>query len=130
LIDRESRRCRHCGARLDPGVGPGRAPFWVRRDCEPHRGAWIQLLGVASLILGVLSLFLCGVPSALALPFGIVAWVMSGRDLAKMEAGLMDPAGMAQTRTGRQCGIIGVVFSLLCGGGWGLMGMGQVLMRF
>jgi hypothetical protein len=116
----DSIRCRYCGVILAGYRGDG-VPFWQRRDCEPHRGSWVQLLGVVSIILGTLSIFLCGLSGLIAVPLGVAAWVMSGRDLAKMEAGLMDPSGLTQTRTGRQCGILGVIFSLLCGMGYGVV---------
>jgi uncharacterized Zn-finger protein len=120
FVDQDARRCRYCGEVLVDSV-EGQRPFWVRRDCEPHRGPWIQLMGVVSIILGVLSFFFMGLGGIVALPLGIAAWVMGGHDLAKMEAGLMDPSGLAATRAGRQCGLLGVIFSLLGGAGWGLL---------
>ncbi len=135
FLDPESMRCPHCRRRLT-GLGPG--PFWVRRDREPHRGPLIQALGVVSLLLSVLAFPLSmfaggalGVPvggpvGLLAAGLGAAAWVMSGRDLARMNEGLMDPDGRSRTWAGRQCGILGVVFCLMCGGGCGLL----VLSRF
>jgi hypothetical protein len=128
FIDRESYRCRYCGEALEVG-GTGRLPFWVRRDCEPHRGSLIYLLGVASIVLGGLALFLYGLSGLIALPLGASAWVMGGRDLAKMEAGLMDPAGMGATHTGRKCGLAGVVLSLLFGTGFGMLLAARVLSK-
>jgi hypothetical protein len=119
-IGQRSRRCGYCGEALEVGAG-GLRPFWVRRDCEPHRGSLIYALGVVSVILGVLAFFLYGLSGLVALPLGASAWVMAARDLPKMEAGLMDPAGMSSTRTGRSCGIIGLVLSLVFGTGYCLL---------
>lgn len=138
FIDRESIRCAHCGRRV---VGTGGGPFWVRRDCEPHRGPLIQALGVASILLSVLTFPLALVTwgifrmpvgaglGLLALGLGVAAWLLSTRDLARMEQGLMDPQGRPRTLAGRQCGILGVVFSLLCGGGCGLLAVAPLLSR-
>jgi uncharacterized membrane protein YjgN (DUF898 family) len=65
---------------------------------EPHRGTTV-------LVLGILSIVLCGI-------MGPIAWVMANKDLAKIAAGAMDPAGMDSTKAGKICGIIGTV--LLC----------------
>lgn len=120
FIDRDSRRCRHCRALLNSALG-GPTPFWVRRDCEPHRGSWIQLLGTGSFIMGLLSFFLCGISGLVAVPAGVCALVMANRDLAKMEEGIMDPAGRTQTNTGRQLAMLGVIFGALCGVGYGFI---------
>jgi hypothetical protein len=78
----------------------------VRRDCEPHRGATVLLLGVVGL--GVSMMGWLGV---LGLPFGIAAWAMAQGDLRKIRAGEMDPGGHSLTRAGRICGIITTVLS-------------------
>ena len=51
---------------------------------EPHRGVLI-------LVLGILSLTVCGILA----PF---AWVMGNTDLEKMRAGQMDPSGEGLTQ--------------------------------
>ena len=66
---------------------------------KPHRGTLI-------LVLGILSIVLCG-------PLGIFAWIMGGSDLKEMDAGTMDPSGRDTTKAGRICGIIGTVFLLV-----------------
>lgn len=38
---------------------------------------------------------------------------MANKDIAKMNAGLMDPIGLEQTKAGKICGIIGTVFLIL-----------------
>jgi uncharacterized membrane protein YjgN (DUF898 family) len=66
---------------------------------EPHRGTTV-------LVLGILSVALCYI-------CGPIAWVMANKDIAKMNAGLMDPIGLEQTKAGKICGIIGTVFLIL-----------------
>jgi hypothetical protein len=91
----------------------------VRRDCDPHRGPLILVLGIISLVVGALSLpsFLCGLPIAILAPFGLLlgigAWVMASRDLAKMAAGTMDPDGKGITLGGRICAILGTILDVL-----------------
>jgi hypothetical protein len=77
---------------------------------KPHRGTLI-------LVLGILSIVLCG-------PLGIFAWLLGNGDLREMAAGTMDPSGRDTTNAGRICGIIGIVlFALeaLVGIGFGLL---------
>lgn len=66
---------------------------------QPHRATTI-------LVLGILSLVVCAI-------CGPIAWVMANKDLAQMNAGLMDPTGLDQTKAGKICGIIGTVFLIL-----------------
>ena len=66
---------------------------------QPHRGSTILVLG----ILGIPVCFICG----------IIAWVMGNKDLAAMDAGLMDPSGRDQTNAGRTCGIVGTIIGIL-----------------
>lgn len=77
----------------------------VRRDCEPHRGNLV-------LILGILSLVLFWAP-LIGLILGIVVTVMGRADLKKMENGAMDPQGKGLTLAGWICGIIGTIFGAL-----------------
>lgn len=58
----------------------------------PHRGGLI-------LALGILSFFVCA-------PLAIAAWVMGNKDLADMDAGIMDDSGRANTQAGRIAGIV------------------------
>src|SRR5262249_44731729 len=78
----------------------------VRRDCEPHRGGTVLILGIVGLgvsMMGGLGVF--------GLPLGIAAWVMAQGDLRKIRAGEMDPGGHSLTRAARICGIISTVWS-------------------
>ena len=81
---------------------------------EPHRGTLI-------LVLGILSLVLCGFFT------GIPAWIMGKGDLAKIKDGMMDPEGDGTTKAGMICGMICciitavslaiVLFIVILGGG-------------
>src|SRR5437868_5323697 len=64
----------------------------VRRDCEPHRGPFLQLLGAVCMLLGALSLCLL-LPSLAGFPLGLWVWRMARGDQEKMHVGLMDPDG-------------------------------------
>src|SRR5262245_40727867 len=75
---------------------PWERPGFVRRDCDPHRGEPLALLGSVSLLFGVMSLCLC-LPALIAVPVGAAVWVTARRDLDKMRAGLMDPEGRPRT---------------------------------
>jgi hypothetical protein len=66
---------------------------------KPHRGTLI-------LVLGILSIVLCG-------PLGIAAWIMGNGDLKEIDAGAMDPSGRSNTNAGRICGIIGTILMVL-----------------
>jgi hypothetical protein len=66
-------------------------------NLEPHRDSTV-------LIFGILSFVIC-------LVFGILAWVLGSNDLKKMDAGIMDPAGRSNTKTGRILGMISTIIS-------------------
>jgi hypothetical protein len=67
-------------------------PCGVRRDCDPHRGRLLCLLGGVALWCGVLAVVLV-VPAFAALPLAITVWVLGQRDLKRMREGAMDPRG-------------------------------------
>jgi len=66
---------------------------------KPHRGTLI-------LVLGILSLIVCG-------RLGNAAWIMGNGDLREIDAGTMDPAGRTMTQAGRICGIIACILMIL-----------------
>jgi fatty acid desaturase len=66
---------------------------------EPHRGVLI-------LVLGILSIMVCGI-------VGIFAWMMGKRDLELMRTGQMDKEGEALTKVGYILGIVGTILFLL-----------------
>lgn len=73
----------------------------------PHRGVLV-------LVLGILSIVLCGL-------LGPVAWIMGNKDMAEIDAGRMDPTGRGMTQAGKICGIVGTVLVVLGVGLWVLM---------
>jgi predicted Zn finger-like uncharacterized protein len=102
-ISADSRRCRYCGEDLDEADEFDiRKRRGVRRDCEPHRGTLILVLGIISIVI-----------YALGLPLGLPAWIMGRGDLRKMDRGEMDPAGRSTTQAGYICGIIGTILGAL-----------------
>src|SRR2546423_1520291 len=83
----------------------------VRRDCEPHRGAFLDLLGLVTLVCGLCSYCLV-VPGLGGLPLGVATLLMARRDLGLMKAGLMDPAGRTRTEGAATFAWIGIIFNL------------------
>ncbi len=93
-------------ADVPPGGGGEDRPPWerpgaVRRDVEPYSGLWPRALGVLALTLCALSLCF-GLTGLLGLPLAVAVWVLAGRDLARMRAGALDPAGRAQAVQARR----------------------------
>ncbi len=103
---------------LDDPREPWEKPGQVRRDCEPHRGEFVLLLGGISLAFGV-SALCSGLGGLIALPAGIAAVWLAWSDLARMDTGVMDPSGEAKTLRGLYHGLIGIALSLLCLMFWG-----------
>ena len=98
----------------------------MRLDCEPHRARLVRFLGIAGLILSVVAL--CGgVAGLVGLPCSLAAWIMAREDLAKMRAGVMDPRGERRTRQGGDCGVFGLILSLLFVGFWALVLLDRLL---
>jgi hypothetical protein len=85
----------------EPGTEALDIPPWdeagaIRRDCEPHRGVLLTQLGSLALALSIVSIF-CLSGFLFSLPLGLAVWLVARRDLASMEDGQMDPAGLRQT---------------------------------
>ena len=66
---------------------------------QPHRGVLI-------LVLGILSLMVCGV-------LGIFAWLMGKRDLELIRQGQMDKEGEPLTKVGYILGIVGTILFII-----------------
>lgn len=79
---------------------------------KPHRGTMI-------LIFGILGLVCCII-------FGILAWVMGGKDLKEMAEGRMDPSGESLTKAGKIIGIISCALAVVGILIWVLMMIGIV----
>jgi predicted RNA-binding Zn-ribbon protein involved in translation (DUF1610 family) len=98
-ILRNSTFCRYCREHVEDETPPWQRPGRrVRRDVEPHRANLILVLGILGFV----------IPLA-GLGFGIAAWVMGRRDLARMDRREMDPGGRGTTQAGFICGIIASV---------------------
>jgi hypothetical protein len=90
---------------------PWEQPGAVRRDVAPHRGHWLRALGVTAVVCGLLSVCL-GLPALVALPLGGILWVVARRDLARMDAGLLDPAGRGETEQARDQAVLGLMIGV------------------
>jgi predicted Zn finger-like uncharacterized protein len=127
-IRKEAAHCRFCGEDVDDADREDERPweredrYAVRRDCEPHRGTLILVLGILSIVLGWTGLII------VSLPMGLAAWIMGHRDLNKINARAMDPEGRGTTQAGYVCGIVGTILSglitLCCVGYIGLVSFG------
>jgi hypothetical protein len=85
---------------------------WMRRDVVPHRGGLILVLGIVSLV-SVVGVVFCLAFNLVGIGLGVAAWVMGNKDLAQIYRGEMDPDGQSQTKSGRNCGIIGMVLNIV-----------------
>lgn len=74
-------------------------PENTENNLEPDRGTLILVLG----LLGLLSLW----------PLGTAAWIMGSGDLKRMQRGLMDKKGEANTRVGYVLGIVSTLLGIL-----------------
>jgi hypothetical protein len=94
---------------------PWERPGVVRRDCEPHRGPLLSVLGGTSLAVAG---FLACIPATgfLALPLALVTFYLARRDLVQMRVGCMDPTGQRQTRRAQYRAGVALLF-----GGWNLL---------
>jgi hypothetical protein len=83
----------------------------VRRDCAPHRGNVLAVLGNLSLALGVLAAVF-GVPFVVGLAVSVFTEVVAEGDLARMATGAMDPCGREQVASALRRAEHGVVLNL------------------
>ncbi len=116
----------------DRPVPPWPPPGAVRRDCEPHRGRLVVLLGQAaftlSFSLAVMPLVISDLPRRLGREFpawglplfplagtlpSLAAWALARHDLALIRRGRMDPAGERPVRDGRWFAAAGMVLAAL-----------------
>jgi hypothetical protein len=72
----------------------------------------MRALGIASVVLAALAMVLV-VPALLAVPFSVIVAAHARRDLGKMAAGLMDPAGRDMTKAAWNRAVFAVVLCLL-----------------
>ncbi len=74
---------------------------------EPYRREMKPANGVLILVLGILSLVMCGLIA------GIPAWIMGNNSLKDIDAGYADPNERGMVQAGRICGIISVALSVV-----------------
>jgi hypothetical protein len=99
---------------------PWEQPGSTRRDCAPHRGDLLLLLGKIGILCGFASLCL-GFASIPGLGIAVLVWAMARHDLILMRVGLMDRAGMMNTRDALECGVAGALLSFAGFVIWGLL---------
>jgi len=78
-------------------VLPWEEPGAYRRDCEPHKGELLELLGSVSLMLGCIGFISLGATAVVGFPLGLLVLYLARGDLAKMKVGNMDPHGKLLT---------------------------------
>lgn len=82
-----------------------------------------QSNGTLILVLGILSIVLCGCGVIL----GPVAWIMGNSSLAAINSGSGNPSELGSVNAGRICGIVGTILSALYIIGYGsLIALGIV----
>lgn len=80
-------------------IEPGRSSGMLS---EASTGARERSRADLILVLGILSLFLCG-------PLGVIAWVMGGSELKKIRNGRVSGEKIGRVRLGRTLGFIGTL---------------------
>jgi hypothetical protein len=92
----------------------------ARRDCEPHRGSFLQLLGAASMLLGILSICFL-LPSLAGVPLGLWVWRMARLDQEQMHSGLMDPDGKEAVEVAHRWAVDGLRLCVISWCIWGFV---------
>ena len=98
----------------DESIPPWERPGYFRLDCEPHRGKLLWWLASAGVVLGGLALLpLCGWwLGFIGIPLSLCSRYMAKTDLAKMQAGLMDPYGEGVTASAKSLTTFGLAFNI------------------
>jgi hypothetical protein len=65
----------------------------MSRDCEPHKGELLELVGIISMPLGFSGCISLGATALVGFPLGCLVLYLAQRDLARMKAATMDPHG-------------------------------------
>ncbi|HEY7311705.1 MAG TPA: hypothetical protein VH643_20250 [Gemmataceae bacterium] len=105
----------------EESIPPWERPGCFRRDCEPHRGNLLASLACAGLTLGCLALYpLYGlVFGLLGIPVSLCNRYLAKADLAKMQAGRMNPYGEGVTASAKNMSTLGLAFSIAGTVVWG-----------
>jgi hypothetical protein len=91
---------------------PWELPGNVRRDCAPHRGELLLLLGRIAEVFSIF--FLCGIQNAMiGLVLGTTVWFWVRHDLRLIQKGLMDPAGQPLLERARRRSVWAIRCALL-----------------
>lgn len=91
---------------IPPGGGPG---GYYNQGDYPRPPAPASGKGTLILVLGILSLVVCGL-------LGPVAWIMGNNATTEIRAGRMDPNEQGLVTAGKICGMIATILVLLiCG---------------
>jgi hypothetical protein len=91
---------------------PWERPGVVRRDCDPHRGRQLRVLGAIALVCGILA-WLLALPGVIGLPLSVAVLIVSNRDLTRMRRGLLDPAGREETEKARGLAMEGLFLNVV-----------------
>jgi hypothetical protein len=92
---------------------PWEEPGAVRRDCEPHRGDYLAVLGTVSIVMSLAGSVLSLLVVLIGIGLGVAVVVMAGQDLEKMRTGVMDSGGEGLVKTARRRGYWGVSLGLV-----------------
>lgn len=91
---------------------PWEEPGSLRRDFEPHRGGFLGSAAGLSFFLGLGSI--CFPPlGIIGLGFIVFVGISARSDLAKIQAGTMDPKGERPAKDALQIAVISLIFTLL-----------------
>jgi hypothetical protein len=109
------------GIKAEESIPPWERPGCFRRDCEPHRGNLLWWLAFASLFLGALALYPCWgwLFGLVGSPLGLCIRYLAKADLAKIQAGLVDPAGEEVTAQAMSLSTYGLWLSIFGTIVWG-----------
>jgi hypothetical protein len=112
-----ANQCPECKAEFDPEeeFKPWEEAGLERRDSEPHRGTLLLFLGIGSIVAPMLFCIpiLGLITNLLGLGLGISTWVLSNRDIRKMDNHEMDRGGRGITQGSQVCAIIGLLLSII-----------------
>jgi hypothetical protein len=119
FVPRGQNKCPECHAEFEPEDDENFRPWeqagMERRDSEPHRGTFLLLMGIGSILLAC-TFFICylGIGTTIAgLIMGITSAWLGFKDLGKMARHEMDRDGRGLTQFGVWSGITGIVLNLL-----------------
>jgi uncharacterized CHY-type Zn-finger protein len=118
FVPRGANKCPECNAEFEPENDDNYRPWELdgmeRRDSEPHRGTFVLLMSIGSLLLAC-TFFICYlniVTTIAGLAMGVSAAWMANKDLGKIARHEMDKEGRSMTQFGLYAGIIGAILGL------------------